>query len=73
MRRGKQEMIAALSQTEKAFNDRREEILSDALVFEGCRSQLRRLRASAHGLRLIEDLRRRSRGWKKFFGFLKPA
>ena len=64
----KQEMVTGLKSVEPVLLDRRYQILSDALVYEACRSSLRRIHDIVRGLRCIEDLSQTPRtGWKKLF------
>jgi hypothetical protein len=63
----KQEIVTTLKDAEKILQERREQILSDALVYEACRNLLRRLHETAHGLRCIEDIPQTKHGWRKFF------
>jgi hypothetical protein len=52
----KQELQSELKRLEKLLATRREEILSDALIYESCRHLLRRLEETAYGLQCIEDI-----------------
>ena len=68
----KQEILSALRGTEHLLDRRREEVLTEALVYEGGRHLLRRLQGVVQKLRCIEDMPRSSRSsWKKLFS--KPA
>jgi hypothetical protein len=59
-----QELLGALKGAQKQLDQRRDEILSDALTYEACRNLLRRLQDVVKGLRCIEDIpKRRKRGW----------
>jgi chromosome segregation ATPase len=62
----RQEIVTALKGLERLLNQRREQILSDALIYESCRRTLRSVRETAHGLNCLEDIRAKPSGWKRF-------
>ncbi len=55
----KQELVGALKSSQKILEQRRDAILSDALLYEGCRNRLHRLQDIVNGLRCIEDIPKR--------------
>lgn len=66
----KDEIQAALKPCEKTFLEHREAILSDALLYESCKRQLRWIQETVNGLRCIEDFYHPPEPfWKKFFRF----
>ena len=52
----KQEILSSLKGTESILEMRREEVLSEALVYEGGRHLLRRLQGIVQNLRCLEDI-----------------
>jgi hypothetical protein len=65
----KQEILGALKESEKNVLERRDDILSTALLHEGCRYLLRQIQNQVRALQCIEDLPKPSKhtGFKKLF------